>query len=65
MARIDYSVNGDPEITSKAMGSELHISPKKSREVCCKIKGMKAAEARKYLEDVIALKAGSTLQETP
>ena len=56
MARINYSVKGDPETTSKAMGSELHISPKKSREVCCKIKGMKVAEARKFLEDVIALK---------
>jgi large subunit ribosomal protein L22 len=56
MARIDYSVKGNPEITSKAMGSELHISSKKSREVCCKIKGMKVAEARKFLEDVIALK---------
>ncbi|MCQ1535512.1 50S ribosomal protein L22 [Methanosarcina sp. KYL-1] len=56
MARINYSVNADPEVTSKAMGSELHISPKKSREICWKIKGMKAVEARKYLEDVIALK---------
>jgi large subunit ribosomal protein L22 len=56
MAIINYSVNGDPETTSKAMGSELHISPKKSREVCCKIKGMKASEARKFLEDVIAMK---------
>ena len=56
MARIDYSVKKDPETSSKAMGSELHISPKKSREVCCKIKGMKASAARKFLEDVIALK---------
>jgi large subunit ribosomal protein L22 len=56
MARIDYSVKADPETTSKAMGSELHISPKKSREICCKIKGMKVTEARKFLEDVIALK---------
>jgi large subunit ribosomal protein L22 len=56
MARINYSVTSDPETSSKAMGSELHISPKKSREVCCKIKGMKASEARKFLEDVIALK---------
>lgn len=56
MAKINYSINGDPETTSKAMGSELHISPKKSREVCCKIKGMKASEARKFLEDVIAMK---------
>ena len=56
MARINYSVTSDPETSSKAMGSELHISPKKSREVCCKIKGMKASEAKKLLEDVIALK---------
>ncbi|MGB9927392.1 MAG: 50S ribosomal protein L22 [Methanosarcina sp.] len=56
MARINYSINADPETSSKAMGSELHISPKKSREVCCKIKGMKVSEARKFLENVIALK---------
>jgi large subunit ribosomal protein L22 len=48
MARINYSIKEDPEITSKAMGSELHISPKKSREICHKIKGMKVAEARKF-----------------
>ena len=56
MARINYSINSDPEVTSKAMGSELHISPKKSREICWKIKGMKTTEARKYLEDVITMK---------
>lgn len=56
MARIKYSVNADPELTSKAMGSELHISPRKSREICWKIKGMKTAEARSYLADVIELK---------
>ena len=49
MARINYSIKGEPEITSKAMGSELHISPKKSREICHKIKGMKVVEARKFL----------------
>jgi large subunit ribosomal protein L22 len=56
MAKINYSVKADPENSSKAMGSELHISPKKSREVCCKIKGMKVSQARKYLEEVIILK---------
>ncbi|MDD2438949.1 MAG: 50S ribosomal protein L22 [Methanosarcinaceae archaeon] len=56
MAKINYSVELNPETSSKAMGSELHISPKKSREICRHIKGMKTKEARKFLEDVIVLK---------
>lgn len=56
MAKVNYSVEMDPEKSSKAMGSELHISPKKSREICTHIKGMKIGEARKFLEDVIILK---------
>jgi large subunit ribosomal protein L22 len=38
------------------MGSELHISPKKSRELCKALKGMRSTSARKYLEDVIEMK---------
>ena len=56
MARINYSLDLDTEVSSKAMGSELHISPKKSRELCKAIKGMRTTIARKYLEDVVSMK---------
>ena len=56
MARIAYSAQADPDTTSRAMGHELHISPKHSREICRAIKGMQTGQARKYLEDVTVLK---------
>ncbi|MFV9630099.1 MAG: 50S ribosomal protein L22 [Methanosarcinales archaeon] len=56
MSRIQYSVQTDPETTSKAIGHELHISPKHSREICRAIKGMRTGHARKYLDNVVALK---------
>jgi len=46
----------DPEISAKAMGSQLHISPKKSRELGRAIKGMRTEAARTYLKDVTILK---------
>lgn len=46
----------DPKTSAKAMGSELHISPKKSREVGNAIKGMRIGIAQRYLEDVIGMK---------
>lgn len=56
MSRIQYSVQTDPETTSKAIGHELHISPRHSREICRAIKGMRTGHARKYLDNVVALK---------
>ncbi|MCS3924745.1 50S ribosomal protein L22 [Methanosalsum natronophilum] len=56
MARIKYTVELEEDSTSRAMGSELHISPKKSRELAKAIKGKRTKAARKYLEDVTALK---------
>ncbi len=56
MARIAYSIEMDPKTSSKAMGAELHISPKKSRELGKAIKGMRASAAQKYLEDVAIMK---------
>ncbi|ETA68661.1 MAG: large subunit ribosomal protein [Methanolobus sp.] len=56
MARIGYSIEMDSAVSSKAMGSELHISPKKSRELCKAIKGMRTSVAQKYLEDVVIMK---------
>ncbi|MCL7414475.1 MAG: 50S ribosomal protein L22 [ANME-2 cluster archaeon] len=56
MSRIQYSVQAEPETSSIAMGHELHISPRHSREICRAIKGMKTERAKQYLEGVIALK---------
>ncbi|MDI6856015.1 MAG: 50S ribosomal protein L22 [Candidatus Thermoplasmatota archaeon] len=56
MAKLNYSLKVEPEGSAKALGRELKISPKKSMELCCAIKGKKLADAKKYLEDVIALK---------
>ncbi|MCD6592865.1 50S ribosomal protein L22 [Candidatus Bathyarchaeota archaeon] len=52
-----YSVVGlDPDVTVKASGRELRISPKSAREVCAAIKGMKLNEAKEFLEQVIKKK---------
>ncbi|TGC08463.1 50S ribosomal protein L22 [Methanolobus halotolerans] len=56
MARIGYTVEFDQKTSAKAMGAELHISPKKSREVGNAIKGMRIEVAQRYLEDVIEMK---------
>ena len=55
MGRLNYSLT--PAVrSSRAMGMELHISPKHAYEICRTLKGMRANLARAYLEDVIALK---------
>lgn len=56
MARLNYSVSPDTERSSKAMGMELHISPRHALELCKAVRGMQVEEARNYLEDVVALK---------
>lgn len=56
MGRLNYSASPDEAKFSRAMGMELHISPKHAREICRTIRGMKAAEAKQYLEDVAQLK---------
>ena len=55
MGRLNYSLTPAGR-SSRAMGMELHISPKHAREICRTLKGMRASLARTYLEDVIALK---------
>ena len=49
MSRIQYSVQTDPETTSKAIGHELHISPKHCREICIALEGMKTDKAMIYV----------------
>jgi len=52
-----YSIkNLDPEKTAIASGRDLNISWKEAVEVCKVIRGMKLSDAKKLLEDVIALK---------
>jgi large subunit ribosomal protein L22 len=55
LGRLDYSLTPAGR-SSRAMGMELHISPKAAREICRTLRGMRANLARDYLEDVIALK---------
>ena len=54
--KMGYTQESDPETTSKAIGKELGISPKKCREVCKELVGMKVEAAKKYLLDVAELK---------
>ncbi len=54
--KLDYSIEPDPENTSKAMGKELHISRKHAHEISSAIKGMTVDAAREFLEDVALLK---------
>ncbi|KAB3547958.1 MAG: 50S ribosomal protein L22 [ANME-2 cluster archaeon] len=56
MARVNYSRESNPETSSRAMGYELHISPKHSREICAAIKNMRTPVAKQYLADVAVLK---------
>jgi len=56
LARVNYSVEADPDNTARAMGYELHISPKKSIELCRELRGMKTTTAGVFLEDVIHMK---------
>ena len=51
-----YTQYADPDITSKAIGKELPISPKDSREICRMIRGKKVDVALRMLEEVIDLK---------
>jgi len=52
-----YSATGfDPDLTVKASGRELRVSPKAAREVCAAVKGMMLDEAKEFLEQVIAKK---------
>lgn len=52
---VGYTQDVDPEKTAKALGKELKISPKKCKEVCANIRGMKVEEAKKFLREVIVL----------
>ena len=50
-----YTAVADPDTSAKAIGKEMPISPKFTREICGLIRGMKVNNAIKTLEGVIAL----------
>ena len=57
-----YTMESDPDTSAKAIGRDIPISPKFSREVCGMIRGMKVEAAMKALEDVIDLKRAVPLK---
>ena len=50
-----YTAEADPDTSARAIGKEMPISPKFTREICGLIRGMKVPTAIKTLEGVIAL----------
>ena len=52
---VGYTVQTDPTTTSRAIGKDLQISPKKAREVCKMLKGKDVELALEYLDEVINL----------
>jgi len=57
MARIKYAYQpADETKAAKAMGYEMPISFKHAVEICRELRGKKINEAKKILEDVIAMK---------
>jgi large subunit ribosomal protein L22 len=55
LGRLNYSLMPEGR-SSRAMGMELHISPKAAREICRSLRGMRVKNAQAFLEDVVALK---------
>ncbi len=57
MARIKYAYQpADETRAAKAMGYEMPISFKHAVEICRELRGKKISEAKKFLEDVIAMR---------
>lgn len=51
-----YTIEADPDTSAKAIGKEMPVSPKFTREVCGMIRGMKVNNAVSVLEKIVALK---------
>jgi len=51
-----YSAERDSEKSARAFGYELHCSPKDSMNLAHALRGMKVEPAKKYLEEIIAMK---------
>ena len=50
-----YTAESDPDTSARAIGKEMPISPKFTREICGMVRGMKVNTAISTLEGVIAL----------
>lgn len=57
-----YTMYADPDVTAKAIGKELPISPKFSREICGMIRGRNVNDAMRMLGEVIELKRAVPLK---
>jgi large subunit ribosomal protein L22 len=53
MSKAKYAAEFDPATTAKAMAYEINVSPKHCAEIFKHIKGMKASQAKTYLQNVI------------
>ena len=53
---VGYTQKTNPDTTSRAIGKELPISPKHSREICSMVRGMEVNDALEVLGEVIELK---------
>ncbi len=51
-----YSAEKDEEKSARAYGYELHCSQKDSQNIARALRGMKVDAAKKYLEEVVAMK---------
>ncbi len=52
---VGYTMEADADTTSRAIGKEMQISPKFSREICRMLKGKPVNDALKMLEEVVEL----------
>lgn len=59
---VGYTMTADPDTSAKAIGKEMPVSPKFSREVCGMIRGMKVEKAINVLEGIIAIKTAVPLK---
>ncbi|MEA4977058.1 MAG: 50S ribosomal protein L22 [Methanomassiliicoccaceae archaeon] len=57
-----YTATSDPDISAKAVGKDMPVSPKFAREVVGMIRGRKVEEAAVMLEEVIAKKRAVPLK---
>jgi large subunit ribosomal protein L22 len=53
---VGYTMKTDPDSTSRAIGKELPISPKHSREICSMVRGMEVSVAVDALNEIVELK---------
>ena len=56
MAKVNYTAEFDPAITSKAMSYELNVSPKHCYEILREIRGKKVSVVKTFLMNVIDMK---------